>query len=264
MSVPNNDRPLLLDGEFVSYYPALGVALGSVEDAVLVQHLWFRRDRATGETEMPTAALAEQVGMRLRTVERRISGLVSAGILSKRRKSAYDATSVWTVHHDRIGVSAGQPESATLAVSRSPIRGIESATLAGSESATLAVSIPKEQEEQPPTPELVDSPATRDDQQNPPTPASGGACTRHPNSDGINCRGCGTTNRQRERSASQEALALKRQQDREALERARASKPDPETTMRGAARVRESLQAARAARPETPAASQRTRGPVSA
>lgn len=107
-SVPNNNRPLLLDGEFVSYYPALGVALGSVEDAVLVRHLWFHRDRSTDETEMTAATLAEQVGMKVRTTERRLAGLVSSGVLSRRRKSAHDSTSVWSVHHDQIGVSAGQ------------------------------------------------------------------------------------------------------------------------------------------------------------
>lgn len=256
-SVPKtNASPLLINDEFVSYFPALGRALGSVEDAVLVQMLWYRRDRSTNETEMRTPDLADAVGMKLRTTERRLAGLVNAGILSKRRKGAYDATSVWAVHLDQIDVSAGQPESATLAGSSSRIGDIESATLAGSESATLAGSIPKEQEEHPPTPAAVAAPAAVR-AENPPTPASGGACARHPNNDGVNCRGCGTTNRQRAKTESADAAAMRRAQDAEELRRARANKPDPEVGHRGAAVARaameEALQARRGATQAAPA-----------
>lgn len=247
-SVPKmNASPLLINDEFVSYFPALGRALGSVEDAVLVQMLWYRRDRSTDETEMRTPDLADAVGMKLRTTERRLAGLVNAGILSKRRKGAYDATSVWAVHLDQINVSAGQPESAKMAGSSSRIGDVETAKVAESETATLAVSIPKEQEEHPPTPAAVD-PAVAVRTDAPPAPASGGACARHPNNDGINCRGCGTTNRQRAKAETADAAAMRRAQDAEELRRARMSKPDPEIGHQGAARARAAMEEALQAR----------------
>jgi hypothetical protein len=254
-----NTSPLLINDEFVSYFPALGRALGSVEDAVLVQMLWYRRDRDTGETEMTAAALAEQVGMKVRTTERRLSGLISSGVLSKRRKSAYDPTSVWSIHHDKIDVSAGQTVTAKVAVTRYENGDHETAKVADSVTAKVAVTIPKEREELPPSPQVPQSRRAGDDVP-PSPPQAGGACVKHPDGDGVNCRGCGSTNRQRARSESAEAAALRRRQDAEALARARAGKPDPEVGHRGAEHAREALAAARAAGHSAPAATQRPSG----
>ncbi|MGO2080256.1 hypothetical protein [Glutamicibacter arilaitensis] len=89
---------LLIHDEFVAYFPALGRALGSVEDAVLVQALWFRRDRDGSETTIAAGDLAQLVGMAQRTAERRLAKLKKSGVLSSRRASSYDPTSVWRVH----------------------------------------------------------------------------------------------------------------------------------------------------------------------
>lgn len=78
-------------------------------------------------------------------------------------------------------------------------------------------------------------------------PQAGGDCSRHPNGDGVNCRGCGTTNRQRARSESREAAALRRAQDAEELRKARESKPAPEVAARGAMLARELLHASKRA-----------------
>lgn len=239
-SAAGNSAPLLINDNFVSYFPALGRALGSVEDAVIVQELWYRRDWDTGETTATAAEIADRVGMKLRTTERRLAGLVKSGVLSRRRAGSFDATSVWAVNVERLdelSVSAGQPETATLAVSGSQSRKTVTATLAVSETATLAVSPYKEHEELPPTPSaesLATSPA--ESETIPPNPPqAGGACAKHPNGDGTNCRSCGTTARQVSQRKQAEALARKRDQDAEELRRSRESKPDPMSAKRGRA-----------------------------
>lgn len=128
---------LLMNDEFVAYFPALGRALGSVEDAVLVQALWFRRERATSTTTATIAELAESVGMTERTARRRLSKLASAGVLSKGRAGAYDATSVWAVNMSALDAS---PEPANMATSGCQFGGVDAATLAGSQEANLAGS----------------------------------------------------------------------------------------------------------------------------
>lgn len=132
-----NGGGLLIHGEFVAYFPALGRALGSVEDAVLVQALWFRRERSTGATVATIAELAESVGMAERTARRRLSKLADAGVVSKGRAGAYDATTVWTVHLDRI---PAKPEAARMATSGVQNGGVDAANLAGSHEANLAGS----------------------------------------------------------------------------------------------------------------------------
>lgn len=128
---------LLIHDEFVAYFPSLGRALGSVEDAVLVQSLWFRRDRNTGTTTATVAELAAAVGMTERTARRRLGKMADAGVLEKCRAGAYDATTVWSVHLDRIRANA---DMANMATSTCQNEQVEPAILATSDVANLATS----------------------------------------------------------------------------------------------------------------------------
>ncbi|MGP5579771.1 hypothetical protein ACTXOF_04420 [Glutamicibacter arilaitensis] len=128
---------LLIHDEFVAYFPSLGRALGSVEDAVLVQSLWFRRDRNTGTTTATVADLAAAVGMTERTARRRLGKMADAGVLEKCRAGAYDATTVWSVHLDRIRANA---DMANMATSTCQNEQVEPAILATSDVANLATS----------------------------------------------------------------------------------------------------------------------------
>ena len=128
---------LLIHDEFVAYFPALGRALGSVEDAVLVQALWFRRDRATGTTTATVAELAAAVGMTERTARRRLGKMADAGVLEKGRAGSYDATTVWAVHLDRIRTTS---DVANMATSTCQNEQVEPSTLAGSDVANMATS----------------------------------------------------------------------------------------------------------------------------
>lgn len=128
---------LLIHDEFVAYFPSLGRALGSVEDAVLVQSLWFRRDRNTGTTTATVADLAAAVGMTERTARRRLGKMADAGVLEKCRAGAYDATTVWSVHLDRIRANA---DMANMATSTCQNEQVDMANMATFDVANMATS----------------------------------------------------------------------------------------------------------------------------
>jgi len=112
-----NVNALLLDGEFVAYYPRLGRLLGSVERAVVLQHLWFRRDRDTGLTTVSAKALADEVGMAQRTAERVLAWLADdeRGYLVRcGRASSYDPTSVWEVVTAKLAVTVTATSAVTV------------------------------------------------------------------------------------------------------------------------------------------------------
>lgn len=105
-----NNHPFLINEEFIAYLPSLGKALGSIEDAVIAQWLWFRRDRSTDETVATAAEIADAIGMSESTLKKRLAKLKARHVLTARRLSAFNSTSVWTVHLDAIptDVSPGQ------------------------------------------------------------------------------------------------------------------------------------------------------------
>lgn len=110
VSLRGNSHPFLVNEEFIAYLPSLGKALGSIEDAVIAQWLWFKRDRETDETTATAAEIADAIGMSESTLRKRLARLKARDVLTARRLSAYNSTSVWTVHLDRIptDVSARQ------------------------------------------------------------------------------------------------------------------------------------------------------------
>lgn len=95
--------PLLLDGEFIAYYPALAKRLGGQPmRAIIVQALWFRRDRSTDETRMSYEALGDMVGCSGDTAKRQVKWLVDNGYVHRGRASSHDATSVFRILHDAL------------------------------------------------------------------------------------------------------------------------------------------------------------------
>lgn len=114
------NNPLLLDGEFIAYYPALAKRLGGQPlRAIIVQALWFRRDRSTDETRMSYEDIGEMVGTSARTVERQVKWLVDNAFISRRRASAGDATSVFGVMVNALTSEDAAPPP-TKTVSRTP------------------------------------------------------------------------------------------------------------------------------------------------
>lgn len=91
--------------------------------AIIVQALWFRRDRETDETRMSYEALGEMVGCSADTAKRQVKWLVENGYMTKTRASSHDATSVFAISEEaltrddapapRANPSAGSGESAS-------------------------------------------------------------------------------------------------------------------------------------------------------
>lgn len=92
----------LIDTEFVAYQPDLAVALTSPTRALIVQVLWFARDRKTNEVGMTLVRLALKIGVSVRTIQRHAEVLVEMGVLEKNRHSKFDATTYWTIHPEAI------------------------------------------------------------------------------------------------------------------------------------------------------------------
>lgn len=140
---------MLIDEEFVAVFPSLIQRLGSASRAIVLQTIWFARDRLTDETVMTIDEVASRTGLTKRSVERAVAFLRENDYVSRRRLSSHNATSVWVVN-------TGTLEAADVAESITPIGGSESATMAGSDTATLAGSSTKNVEEEL----LVDVPPT--------------------------------------------------------------------------------------------------------
>lgn len=133
---------LLLDEPFIAVNASLIRATGSASRAIVLQALWFARDRATGRTTLTMEAVADRTGLSRRTVERATTWARDAGVLTRDKVARFDHTSVWTVSPAVL---------ATLTASNTPNGENEDATLAGSDPATLAGSSPKNVKNSPPT-----------------------------------------------------------------------------------------------------------------
>jgi hypothetical protein len=122
---------LLINDEFVAVFPALIRATGSASRAIVLQTLWFARDRATGTTTMTIAEVADRTGLSHRTVERATTWARGVGALTRSKVGAYDHTSVWTVMPSVL---------ATLTESNPPNGENDLANVAGSDFAKVAGS----------------------------------------------------------------------------------------------------------------------------
>jgi hypothetical protein len=65
--------------------------------AIIVQALWFRRDRSDDTTRISYEALGEMVGCSADTAKRQVKWLVDNGFMTKGRASSHDATSVFAI-----------------------------------------------------------------------------------------------------------------------------------------------------------------------
>lgn len=135
--------PLLLDGEFIAYYPALAKQLGGQPlRAIIVQALWFRRDRSTDETRMSYEDIGEMVGTSGRTVERQVKWLIENGYISRRRASAVDATSVFGVIVSAL-TSDDASTRPTKTASRTTGSRVSNLPIGGIEDDKVSTSVPE-------------------------------------------------------------------------------------------------------------------------
>ena len=141
---------LLIDEPFVAVYPSLIRALGSATHAIVVQQLWYARDRRTGVTTMTVDAVADLTGLSKRTVERSLKWLRDRGILDRARAGAFDHTSVWTVNRAALTTQIGGIDTANVADS-------DTATLADSDTANVADSSSTEEPRKKPEEERATS-----------------------------------------------------------------------------------------------------------
>lgn len=109
-----NEHPLIDDGEYIAYFPELGKTLGSVERAVVLQYLWYRRDRTTGRATLTYDELADETGISTRTVRRVTDWLIENFHLVKHRAGTWDSTSAWEVRWKGRPGQSGQVEMAEV------------------------------------------------------------------------------------------------------------------------------------------------------
>lgn len=129
---------LLMNERYVAVFPSLVRLLGSLECAVLLQHIHWTAMAEGGRARVSHAQLSEETGISERTVRRRMSELRDGGWLAAERASSHDATLVYSVDVAKLATSA-PVDVANLATStRQP--GGHVANLATSDVANLATS----------------------------------------------------------------------------------------------------------------------------
>lgn len=91
---------LLIQEEFVAYLPSLARVVGGIPEAVTLQAIWFKADKATGELVMSRADLAEYLGTSASSVGRYVKHLSGLGVLTYegRSRAGYDKTTKFTVN----------------------------------------------------------------------------------------------------------------------------------------------------------------------
>lgn len=102
-----NEDPLIHPGEYIAYFPELGKTLGSTDRAIVLQYLWYRRDRTTGRAVLPLDELAEKTGITYATVRRVTDWLIKNGHLVKHRASTWDPTSTWEIRWNDGAAQSG-------------------------------------------------------------------------------------------------------------------------------------------------------------
>lgn len=93
---------MLMDEEFVAVFPSLVRRLCDPGRAIVLQTLWFRADKQTGEVVMTHRDISDRTGIPERTVRRATNWLRNEGFLSSRRLSSENPTQVWRVNKEAL------------------------------------------------------------------------------------------------------------------------------------------------------------------
>lgn len=127
---------LLIQEEFVAYLPSLARVVGGIPEAVTLQAIWFKADKATGELVMSRADLAEYLGTSPSSLGRYVKHLSSLGVLTYEGRSrvGYDKTTKFTVNPAALdalvqdaatGVTASVQDAVTATAESSGSQSVE-------------------------------------------------------------------------------------------------------------------------------------------
>ncbi len=177
---------LLIQEQFIAYLPSLAKKLGGIPEAVMLQAIWFKADKGTGELVMSRAELADYIGASERSIGRYAKALRELGVLSYdgRARKGYDKTTRWVVHPEKLddstspdlptGVGAksqsaptgfagsGGSEGPTGPDLPTPVGTQQSATMTHSQSANLTHSSTLKEEKSPPPTSSTDDEGFRE------------------------------------------------------------------------------------------------------
>lgn len=160
---------LLIQEEFVAYLPSLARVVGGIPEAVTLQAIWWKADKATGELVMSRTDLADYLGTSPSSVGRYVKHLAGLGVLTYEGRSrvGYDKTTKYTVDpaaldalvqdaatgvggplQDAATAPAGSSGSQRGSVQDAPTRmgGTESVNVTHSQSVNLTHSSTKKEE----------------------------------------------------------------------------------------------------------------------
>jgi DNA-binding transcriptional ArsR family regulator len=96
---------MLMAERFVAVFPSLVRALGDIESAAILQHVYWLTGE-DGQARTTAAEINEATGIAERTVRRRLDRLIEDGYLVAERAGKFDAARVFTVVTDHPNLSA--------------------------------------------------------------------------------------------------------------------------------------------------------------
>jgi hypothetical protein len=121
-----------MDERFIAVFPSLVRLLGSLEAAVILQHMHFCADEE-GTITISMPQISEDTGISLRTIERKVGWLREEGYVTAERTARFDATLTYRIDHAKVASSIP------------PNAGLDPAKVAGSEPAKVAGSSTKKE-----------------------------------------------------------------------------------------------------------------------
>lgn len=110
---------LLINERFVAVFPSLVRLLGSLESAVILQHLHFCADES-GDIRTTRQEIADATGISIHTITRRLTWLREEGLVEARREEVRDATLTYRIDHRALqsrGLQSANPGVSDLPTS---------------------------------------------------------------------------------------------------------------------------------------------------
>lgn len=104
------NKHFLMDEMYVAVFPSLVRLLGSVESAVILQHIHFRAQANDGRAVLTYQQISADTGISFATVRRRVTWLLDNGYLESERASTWDSTYAYTVLPKRLSSRGAQSE----------------------------------------------------------------------------------------------------------------------------------------------------------